>query len=266
MSLLHYQTAGERTNPPLLLLHGFLGSHQDFEPLLPMLSTRFYCILPDLPGHGQTLSIPGDYTFSATAIALLTLLDHLKISQTHLLGYSLGGRLALYLVCHYPERFMNVILESASPGLKTAEERKIRIERDEAIAQQLETLPLAGFLLQWYSNPLFASLQARPDLYAAMLRQRQNNHPMALAKALRGFSLGRQNALWHCLPEIERSLLLVGALDSKFVAINRDMVAQCKSASLTILEGCGHNTHLENPELYALTVARFINEHSEVPA
>lgn len=230
-----------------------------------MLSLRFYCILPDLPGHGQTLSAPGDYTFSATAITLLTLLDHLNISRTHLLGYSMGGRLALYLLCHYPGRFMNTILESASPGLKTSEERKLRIERDEAIAQRLETIPLTDFLLQWYSNPLFASLQARPDLYAAMLKRRQHNRPVALAKALRGFGLGKQNALWHHLPNVERSLLLlVGALDSKFVAINRDMAIQCQSASLKLLEGCGHNAHLENPELYALTVTSFLNEHSEV--
>lgn len=261
---IHYRTTGDPINPPLLLLHGFLGSHRDFDALLPALSQRFYCIAVDLPGHGKSLNVPGHCTFSATAIALLTRLDHLNIAQTHLLGYSLGGRLALYLLCHYPERFMRTILESASPGLKTAEERRARWESDEAIAHQLKTLPLADFLAQWYSNPLFASLQAHPALYAAMLQRRQHNQPAELAKALRGFSLGNQTSLWNRLAKIERPLLLlVGALDSKFIAINRNMLAYCQPGqpvSLEVLAGCGHNAHLENPSLYARSAIGFLSD------
>ncbi|MGB3292466.1 MAG: 2-succinyl-6-hydroxy-2,4-cyclohexadiene-1-carboxylate synthase [Phormidesmis sp.] len=259
---LYYTVTGEPSNPPLLLLHGFLGSHRDFDVLLPTLSQHFYCISVDLPGHGKSLSVPDSYTFSGAAIALLTLLDHLHISQTHLLGYSLGGRLALYLRCHYPQRFTRTILESASPGLKTAEERIARRESDEAIAHQLATIPLPDFLAQWYSNPLFVSLQAHRDLYADMLQRRQNNRPAELAKALRGFSLGSQTSLWNCLAQIERPLLLlVGALDSKFVAINHDMLSHSQPSqrvSLKILTGCGHNAHLENPSMYTQAAIGFL--------
>ena len=129
---LHYLATGDPSHPPLLLLHGFMGSSQDFAALLPSLAKHFYCILPDLPGHGETLTITGFYTFEHTAQALLALLDHLGISQSHLLGYSMGGRLALYLVCYFPERFRRVVLESASPGLKTVNERQERVKKDEA--------------------------------------------------------------------------------------------------------------------------------------
>ena len=264
-SPLYYRTTGKPLSPPLLLLHGFLGSHRDFDVLLPTLSQQFYCILVDLPGHGKSLSVLDRYTFSATATALLALLDQLKISQTHLLGYSMGGRLALYLLCHYPERFIRVVLESASPGLKTAEERKVRQERDEAIAHQLETAPISDFLTRWYRNPLFASLQTHPDRRVAMLQRRQNNQPAELAKALRGFSLGNQRSLWHCLASVERPLLLlVGALDSKFMTINREMTQYLPSqlVSLKHLTDCGHNVHLENPSLYAQTVSHFLGNGS----
>ncbi|NJM98646.1 MAG: alpha/beta fold hydrolase [Phormidesmis sp. RL_2_1] len=142
---LYYVTDGQLQNPPLLLLHGFLGSHQDFVPLLPALAQHFYCIIPDLPGHGQSIATVGHYGFPETAKALLSLLDFFNLSQTHVLGYSMGGRLALYLACEDSRRCQRVILESASPGLKTAEERLARIKRDQAIARQLETTPLPIF-------------------------------------------------------------------------------------------------------------------------
>ncbi len=256
---LYYTVNGDLANPPLLLLHGFLGSHADFTALLPALSERFYCITPDLPGHGQTLTEPGYYTFPATAQLLLNLLNHLEISQTHLLGYSMGGRLALYLTCHFPERLIRVVLESASPGLKTDQERQERVKQDEAIAHQIATIPLPDFLDQWYRNPLFTSLKKLSGRYSTMLRCRQNNNSIELSRALRGFSTGQQPSLWPKLHNINVPLLLlVGALDHKFVALNRDMLAHCqlgkKSQATLKTCRCGHNIHLEDPNNYCQIV------------
>ncbi len=262
---LHYITKGEPINPPILMLHGFLGSHKDFEPLLGALSYHFYCIVLDLPGHGQTQANLNSYTFSKTAESLLTLLNHFGIQQTHLLGYSMGGRLALYLACNFPDRFTRIVLESASPGLKTAEEREKRIERDDAIAHRIETTPLSAFLTQWYQNPLFGSLQNYPQAYAAMIQRRMDNSPTELAKALRGFSTGRQSSLWEKLPSVKVPLLLiVGSRDPKFIAINREMHSvSVKTAvsniELEIVALCGHNAHLELPSQYLESVVLFLS-------
>jgi 2-succinyl-6-hydroxy-2,4-cyclohexadiene-1-carboxylate synthase len=250
--LFHYMVAGQPDKPPLLMLHGFLGSHQDFLAVLPALSQHFYCIVPDLPGHGQTQT--GCYGFDAIAQSLIQFLDALAISETHLLGYSMGGRLALYLACHFPNRFTRTALESASPGLKTAEERRERMERDDAIAHQLTTLSLPEFLTQWYNNPLFTSLQNHPTAYAAMLQRRQHNNATALAHTLRGCSTGHQPSLWPYLQALNKPLLLLaGALDPKYVAINRDMLSyreKTTQTTLKIVENCGHNLHLEDPNVY----------------
>lgn len=258
----HYSIAGSPNNPPLLILHGFLGSHQDFLPLLPALSQHFYCIVPDLPGHGKTHTQTGFYGFEAIAQSLIHFLDALEISQTHLLGYSMGGRLALYLTCHFPNRLTRIALESASPGLKTAEERRERRVRDDAIAHQLETIPFSDFLTQWYANPLFTSLKNHPKAYTTMLQRRQHNHPMALAHTLRGCSTGRQPSLWPALQTIDKPLLLLtGALDTKFVAINRDMLSHMGTttqATFTIVENCGHNLHVETPDIYSNTLIEFL--------
>lgn len=256
--IFYYAIAGHPTAPPLLLLHGFLGSHQDFAGVLPALSQRFYCLVPDLPGHGQTVTGQGGYAFEAIAQALIEFIDQLALPSAYLLGYSMGGRLALYLACRFPIRFIGTVLESASPGLKTANERQLRLEKDEAIARQLETMPLSDFLTEWYKNPLFASLKHYPATYAAMLERRQHNQPLALAQVLRGCTLGHQPSLWQALPLIESPLLLLtGALDSKFVAINRDIQSMTAQAHLQTAENCGHNVHLEAPALYERYVTHF---------
>jgi 2-succinyl-6-hydroxy-2,4-cyclohexadiene-1-carboxylate synthase len=257
----HYRVAGQAENPPLLMLHGFLGSQQDFAQLLPALSQHFYCIVLDLPGHGQTRTREGFYGFEAIAQALIQVLDALAIPQTHLLGYSMGGRLALYLACHFPARFIRIALESASPGLETATQRQERMRKDDAIAHQLETIPLTDFLSQWYNNPLFASLKNHPTAYRAMLHRRRHNQPLALAHALRGCSTGRQPSLWPLLPMLNKPLLLLtGTLDPKFVAINcdmRDRSSATTQITFKLVEHCGHNLHLEAPELYAHSLLEF---------
>lgn len=265
-----YVTAGQQVKPPLLLLHGFLGSHQDFESILPALSQHFYCIVPDLPGHGQTLTEAGGYDFCEIAQSLCTFLDALGITQTHLLGYSMGGRLALYMTCHFPHRFTRTVLESASPGLQTADARKQRQAKDEAIARALETTPFPDFLTRWYNNSLFSSLKRHPKAYAAMLARRHNNNsPKELAAALRGLSTGRQPSLWNLLAHINTPLLLItGALDTKFVTINREMLAASQSLKptrtkqaqtvLNIVENCGHNIQVEAPDRYERLVSSFL--------
>lgn len=262
---LYYRTIGNSNQPPLLLLHGFLGSYQDFTPITSALAKDFYCIVPDLPGHGKTQS--NTYTFPSTANSLLALLDHLNIQQTHLLGYSMGGRLALYLVCEFPSYFLKGVIESASPGLKTAEERAERRKSDRIIASKLQTTPLPSFLSQWYSNPLFASLNHHPNKYETMRQRRENNSPKELCHALEGLGTGKQPSLWKKVKQVQQPLLLiVGTLDTKFVAINHEMKDCLKASSnaqLKIVKGCGHNIHLEAPNLYAHLVKMFLYEQFE---
>lgn len=263
----HYVTAGLPTNPPFLLLHGFLGSYQDFTEILPALSQHFYCIVPDLPGHGYTLTHGRGYNFLFMVQAISNFVDALDLREIYLLGYSMGGRLALYLSCYFSGRYTRTILESASPGLKTDDEKWDRYARDHELAYQLRTASLPEFLTQWYNNPLFASLKDYPDIYAAMYQRRLTNNAMSLADVLSGCSLGRQPSLWERLHELDalplspdNSLrLFVGELDAKFVETNREMLACCpKTASLKIFEACGHNIHLEASNAYAQAVIDYL--------
>ncbi len=255
-----YQLIKANPNQPILLfLHGFMGNHHDFQDCISQLSQTFSCLTVDLPGHGNT-QVQGDekaYRMEATATALIELLDQLQISSCDLIGYSMGGRFALYLILHYPQRFRRGILESASPGLRNELERSQRLKTDLNRAKRLETENFDHFLTHWYHQPLFNSLKYHPKFDQMFHRRRQNN-PLELAKSLRNMGTGVQPSLWEKLSELQIPILLmVGENDQKFIAINQEMAQRCPTATLTIIPNCGHNVHLENPQNWVKTVQAF---------
>lgn len=260
---LHYSLTGNNNNPVILLLHGFMGNGSDFIDVIPLLSRKFYCLTVDLPGHGKTQINGGDedYAMPNTAKELINLLDILEINKCYLFGYSMGGRLALYLTVCFPWRFEKVILESASPGLKTEEEQSRRITSDFQLANKLETTDFKEFLLNWYKLPLFQSLSTHPN-FEKMLQRRLENNPLELAKSLRNLGTGKQPSLWGQLLEVNIPLLLlVGEKDKKFVAINSEMAGLLPVAKMQIIPGSGHNIHLENPLVWVQQILKFADKN-----
>ncbi len=258
----HYSFRGDNDKPVILFLHGFMGDSNEFNEVISFLSDQFSCLTVDLPGHGKTRVLGGEecYTMSNTADALINLLDQLDIKECFLVGYSMGGRLALYLNLYFPERFSKVVLESASPGLKTKQEQLERTQRDFELAHKLEESDFSTFLSNWYNQPLFASLKKHPD-FESLIANRLQNNPFELAKSLRNLGTGCQPALWEHLKENKNYLLLlVGEYDAKFIAINSEMARLCKSAKLEIVRDCGHNIHFENPNLFVEIVQNFFTE------
>ena len=234
-----------------------MGDLDDFASVTDYL-TEFCCLLVDLPGHGRTqVRQDLNYQMSLVAEALIKLLNELAIANCLLAGYSMGGRLALYLTVHFPQYFRGVILESASPGLKTQLERDRRIARDLELARRLETEEFPQFVRQWYANPLFKSFTLHPN-YQQAIAKRLDNDPLKLAKSLRYMGLGMQPSLWNFLSEIRVPILsIVGEQDPKFVAINREIVELCPLADLIVVEEAGHNVHFEQPEQFARLIVHF---------
>lgn len=255
----HYKFYGRQDRPVILFLHGFMGDRTDFEATIAYLSDSFCCLAVDLPGHGQTL-VEGDatlYTMPQTASAIVTWLEHLQISCCSLVGYSMGGRLALYLALRFPQRFPKVVLESASPGLRTDAERAERLQHDRALAEQLEA-DFPAFLSYWYSQPLFHALRHHPAFEQVQSR-RWRNRPSELATSLRQLSTGLQPSLWELLPQhTQPLLLLVGAHDRKFCTINQAMAACCPTAQLQIIPHSGHVVHLEQTQAFTNAVQAFL--------
>jgi 2-succinyl-6-hydroxy-2,4-cyclohexadiene-1-carboxylate synthase len=263
----NFEIAGLEDQRPLLLLHGFTGSSQSWLPVLPLLAPQRQIIAVDLLGHGRSPSPVRAIRYGMETVAadLLDLLDQLAIEQTDILGYSMGGRLALYLAAQAPQRVGALILESASPGLKSKEEQQVRRQQDNALADRIEREGLEAFVDYWQNLPLWASQQQLPDDVRANLRQqRLQNNPTGLANSLRGMGTGAQPSQWGRLGKLRPSvLLLAGELDEKFVAINREMAALMPDARLEIVAGAGHAVHLERPSHYAALVGKFLRTHTK---
>jgi 2-succinyl-6-hydroxy-2,4-cyclohexadiene-1-carboxylate synthase len=261
-STLPLRTCGRRSAPPVLLLHGFLGSSADWLPVANRLKKDWRCLLPDLPGHGHAHfpKQPEFYSFNGAAQAVLAGVTE----PFHLVGYSLGGRLALYLAARHPEKILSLTLISSSPGLATARERAARRRADDALAAELETRGLNGFLSSWYAQALFGGLRRKPALFRRLLARRRKNDAAELARALRGCSVGWQRSLWQQLPRLAMPvLLLAGRGDKKYVELMRRMQAQISGAQLRVVPGAAHAVVEEQPARVARALIKFLGEREQ---
>lgn len=257
---LSYRITGPERAPLLVFLHGFLGDMSEWDAIVSSLSNEYRCMTIDLPGHGESPVPVGSWGFVETATAIVSAIDEADAASFSLLGYSLGGRIALYLASIYAMRIDKLILESASPGLRTQSEREARRTQDEELAQRLETHGLESFLRDWYAQPLFDSLHHVPGRVESLIARRAQGDPTQLASALRSLGTGNMPSLWsdwrnNHIP----TLLIAGELDGKYTMLAREMREQCPDARVAAIAGTGHNVHLEAPADYTQLVRGFVS-------
>ncbi len=253
----HYTLVG--AGDPILFLHGFTGCGDNWQPITDPLSAHFQTFTIDLPGHGQTDSPadPARYQMETVAADLHEFITHVIQAPVHLVGYSMGGRLALYLALHYPASIRHLLLESASPGLATEVERATRRASDDQLATRILANGIPAFVEEWDNLPLFASQS--PDIRQRLHAQRLHNNPLGLANSLRGMGTGVQPSLWDSLPNLKSpTLILNGALDAKFVSIGATMAGLIPNAHQRIFPNVGHAVHLEASTDYATALSNFL--------
>lgn len=248
--------------PPLLLLHGFTGSLHAWDVFVPVWAETRRVVAVDLLGHGGT-DAPNDperYRMEQCVADLAALLDRLEVERADVLGYSMGGRVALHLAVAMPERVARLVVESGSPGIADEAERADRVQSDESLADAIERDGVAAFVGRWERLPLFASQAQLPRSARAALRaQRLRNRAVGLANSLRGMGAGAQPPLHHRLGELTMpTLLIAGELDEKYVRIVRDMAAAMPRARAVIVPDAGHTVHLERPEAFDRVVQEFL--------
>lgn len=244
--------------PVLILLHGFLGSRDDWSALVKHLP-NVTCICVDLPGHGA--HHPADIPpFENISRWLQQFIEAQRISEYHLLGYSLGGRLAMSFAATNPAGLKSLIIENSHPGLTDDQEKKQRACHDALWAKRFYREPLTDVLADWYQQPVFADLTT--DARQQLITLRAQNHATSLAKALCRYSLARQADFRDWIKTTPTPVLyLCGTEDSKFQAIGQSLVTGTKNLQLTLLPG-GHNLHRATPDQMANTIRHWLNTHS----
>lgn len=258
---LHGVTRGDPGAPAVLFLHGFMGFSGDWREVTARMEAAFHCICADLPGHGRSVGLSGSYTMERAGRLLAGLLDRCGVARAHVVGYSMGGRLALYFALAHPEKCRHIVLESASPGLPTEEERAARRMLDEERAVRIEGGGYPRFLEAWYRQPLFETYRRHEGLLERMIEARSANTPPELARSLREMGTGSQPSLWDRLEEVRMPVLAVaGALDGRYVEIAERMTLRMPRARTTAVSGAGHTVHAEQPDTFANILIDFLKK------
>lgn len=246
--MLAYRDRGQ--GQAVTLLHGFTQSGESWDELGELLAPRWRWITVDLPGHGRT----GDAgaTMPEAALAVVSLWDRLRISRSHLVGYSLGGRLALWLAAHHPDRLLSLTTIGAHAGL-TGDVRRRRQEQDAALASRIEAEGVERFVDEWSALPLFAGLARRGPAYLEHVRRwRLGNTAAGLAASLGGMGAGATEPFWTRLPAISvPTLLVAGAEDPRYIDAARDLAGRIHQSRVVVVPDAGHTVHLEQPEAFA---------------
>ncbi|KAJ4846899.1 hypothetical protein Tsubulata_026226 [Turnera subulata] len=271
---------GERNNDSVIIfLHGFLGTGEDWIPIMKGLSGSARCISVDLPGHGgskmpscsdmngnsgSTLSVEN------VAGALHNLIEDITPGKVTLVGYSMGARIALHMVLRLNQKIDGAVIISGSPGLKDMTTRKIRKAKDDSRAHSLTVHGLQPFVETWYRGDLWKSLRSHPGFNEVVASRLRHDDVQSLANALSGLSTGRQLPLWEDLKRCDLPLLLiVGEHDTKFKAIAQKMCCEIGESEDGVDKYCtqlfevpnaGHAVHVENPLPVISALGQFLRK------
>lgn len=256
------------SGPPIVLLHGFAGNISTWEYFVEKALNEYTLIAVDLLGHGATDS-PKEkdrYSVEKSIEDFTCILDKLHFDRACWLGYSMGGRIALAAAALNPKKCDCLVIESASPGLKSREERENRVRSDNALADLIEEKGVDAFVDYWEQQPLFASqkllsLETRDQIR----HQRLKNNVRGLANTLRAAGTGAQPAVHHLLPTLKIPVLCIaGESDAKFTSIAREMGDLLPNVNVSIIPGAGHAPHLEKPKEFAEIVLAFLKQRYNV--
>jgi 2-succinyl-6-hydroxy-2,4-cyclohexadiene-1-carboxylate synthase len=236
---------------PVVLVHGFLGEPADWDATVSSLGVQrrvLRAAFLDAPGAGRSVR--------ELAAALAEAIRAAGLAPATLVGYSLGGRVALAALAEHPTAIARVLAVSASAGIDDPLERSERASADDQLAAALEREGLAPFLERWYAQPLFASLRSHPD-FALVTRRRLAGDARAWARVLREASPGRTESLTDRLPALaDRLALAVGSLDSKYLALAKALRASVPDLPITVVDGAGHAIPLERHDALATLIDR----------
>lgn len=233
----------------VVLLHGFTHTGASWDPVVAALAERYRATTPDIRGHGSAAARE-----PVTLEAVLEDISAVAPARFTLVGYSMGGRIALHAAVALSRRVDRLVLIGASPGIADPAEREMRRASDERLAEEIERSSIEQFARRWAQTPVLAGQP--PKVAAAVHADRLRNHPEGLARALRGLGTGALPPLWNRLDQVAPPVaLVVGERDAKFTEVAANMASALRDARVVVIPDTGHAVHLEAPSRVADVIA-----------
>ena len=243
----------------ILALHGFTGSGLDWAPIAARLDRSF--LAPDLLGHGASPA-PEDWRAYRVHRVVSQCLDWCGLdSDWVVMGYSMGGRVALRLAPLLGDRLKGLVLISASPGIQGAKARAERMAQDAALAGSIERFGADWFSQYWSERPIIQSQKQIPEsVRASMLVRRKSNRPVGLAGSLRGMGQGAVDPVWSTLGDLDVPCLVIsGEQDVRYTEIATKTTEKMNDAMHVSIPNVGHCAHLEAIDLVSERLQDFIS-------
>jgi 2-succinyl-6-hydroxy-2,4-cyclohexadiene-1-carboxylate synthase len=176
-------------------------------------------------------------------------------------GYSMGGRLALHAALREPKRYAALVLVGVSAGIEDRHRREDRRRSDESLAEWIEQQSIKEVVERWERQPVFDTQS--PELRDSQRPGRLSHDPQRLAQLLRSAGQGALPPVWDRLHTLTCPVLLTaGEHDRRYASAARRMAAEFGGpARVKLVPDAGHAPQLEAPAAFAFLLAEFLDEH-----
>ena len=214
-------------------------------PVVELLPERYSSVLLDHEEH----------TLSGRLDEIATVAGE---DRPALVGYSLGGRIALRAATRHPERFGALVTIGAGAGIDDPGPRAARADADERMAAWMEITPIEEIVPIWERQPLFAD---QSDALVDEQRPGRLSHdPRELALLLRTAGQGAMDPFWFELGRLSIPVLaLAGLRDERYTAAARRIAREAPNATAAVVLEAGHAAHLQQPVEVARLLVEFLD-------
>lgn len=254
----------------LCFLHGLLGSGEDWQEVLGIIqkyNPTINCITIDLPFHGEEKKTSVENFKETRAFLQQKIEEKIGNKPYWLIGYSLGGRVALDFSLQniVNKNLQGLILEGVNFGLESELDKAVRWENDVKWANRFATEALSNVLADWYQQKVFSHLNEKQR--QALITKRAGNSATGIAQMLKATSLAKQEYFlspswiikWETFRKQHHVVYICGERDEKFKKIAKNI-----QIPVRIIPEAGHNTHQENPKAFAQSLLDFVKSYYEV--
>jgi 2-succinyl-6-hydroxy-2,4-cyclohexadiene-1-carboxylate synthase len=221
---------------PVVLLHGFASTARHWD--------RVSAALP--PGRHTPIALNLADADPLTPDGVAGLVAASTDERFVLVGYSMGGRVALHTALKIPDRIARLVLISTSAGIEDRHERAARKAADDLLADEIEQDSISSFVARWRALPLFA--QDPAWVHDEVADDERRCTPAQLAAMLRGLGVGAMAPMWERLGELRMPVaVLAGEHDAAYEALGRRLAASMNDSAFRSVPGAGHRVALQSP-------------------
>jgi pimeloyl-ACP methyl ester carboxylesterase len=265
----HFQEAGELTNPPLLLLHGFASSTLVWSRVfLKLADAGFHVIVPDLLGYGYTgKPRNGEYTIKGQAKMIVGLLDALRIDRAVIVGSSYGGAVAATCALDFPERVERLVLVAPVNNNRPLQFKLMRVFGSRVVGDVISPLLIGSRRLlrrrmkRVYDRHKWVLDEDR--VQARHLPLRASSTQRAILRTVRLWDADRISRDAHLIRQ--PTLLLWGDNDPEIpLADGERLHEEIAGSRFVIFNNCGHLPHEEYWESFAELVTDFARSSEDL--